>query len=244
MAQQNKKQIVYYPGCTVMFWNPEIGKAAVRVFERNGYEVLVPKHNCCEVAKTSYGNFSSALPGASKLNNELYKFVKQGLEIVVSCPSCFTAIHEDHPMLLKSEQAKEVAEKTIFFSVYLNRLNEQKLLNTNLKPNNVTIAYHAPCHLRAHNLGDASVKLLRLIPGTKVIDIDRGCCGMSGTAGFKHRHYAESMKIGQAVFDRVKELNADLLSTDCAGCAMQLEHGIDHGLEVVHPLIILDRAYA
>jgi len=243
MNEQNKK-IVYYPGCTAMFWNPEIGKASVRILERNGFEVLIPRHQCCGVAKTSYGDFKAARKDAAKLVDELYEFVKQGLDVVTSCPSCNVAIKEDHPFLLKTEKARQVAEKTYFLSEYLNKLQEKGQLNTNFRQTLLTVAYHVPCHLKAHGLGQESIKLMRLVPGLKVIDIDRGCCGMSGTAGFKRRYYEDSMKIGSAVFERVKELNAKLVATDCAGCEMQIEQGINGGIEVTHPLIIVDKAYS
>lgn len=242
--QKEKKKVVYYPGCTVMFWNPEIGKAAVRILERNGFEVLIPKHQCCSVAKTSYGNFKAARKDAAKLAEELFKFVQQGYDIVTSCPSCNAALKEDHPFLLKTEKAKQVAEKVYFLSEYLNKLHEKRQLSTSFKQTPLTVAYHVPCHLKAHDLGEESIKLLSLVPGLKVIDIDRGCCGMSGTAGFKHRHYEESIKVGKSVFERVKELNVKLVATDCAGCEMQIEHGTNGGIEVTHPLIILDKAYA
>jgi glycerol-3-phosphate dehydrogenase subunit C len=242
--QKEKKKIVYYPGCAVMFWEPEIGKAAVRILERNGFEVLIPKHQCCGVAKASYGNFKAARRDASKLVDELHKFVKQGYDVLTACPSCNLAIKEEHPFLLKTEKSMEVAEKTYFFSEYLNKLHAKGQLNTSFKQMSLTVAYHAPCHLKAQGLGEESVKLLSLVPGLKVIDIDRGCCGMSGTAGFKRRYYESSMTIGQSVFERVKELNVKLVATDCAGCEMQIGHGVDGGIEVTHPLIILDKAYA
>ncbi len=144
--------------------------------------------------------------------------------------------------MLNSEKAKSVAERTYFFSRYLIKLYEKGELNTDFKQLSLSVAYHTPCHLRAQGLDGESVKLMSLIPGVQVTDLDRGCCGMAGTAGFKQRYYDSSMSIGSELFQRVKEVNAQVVATDCAGCKMQIEQGAN--VTVTHPLILLDKAYA
>lgn len=64
---------------------------------------------------------------------------------------------------------------------------------------------------------------------------------MAGTAGFKRRYYESSMNIGSVLFQRIKEVNAQVVTTDCSGCKMQIEQGAN--VEVIHPLIILEKAY-
>lgn len=242
MSETNEKKIVYYPGCTVEFWDPEIGKAVVHILEKNGFQVIVPEHQCCGVAQIAYGNFDSALKGAAKLVDILFAAAEPDYDIVTACPSCSLAIKEDYPPLLNSEKAKSVAERTYFFSRYLIKLYEKGELNTDFNQLSLSVAYHAPCHLRAQGLDGESIKLMSLIPGVQVTDLDRGCCGMAGTAGFKRRYYDSSMSIGSELFQRVKEVNAQVLATDCAGCKMQIEQGAN--VEVTHPLILLDKAYA
>lgn len=242
MSETNEKKIVYYPGCTVEFWDPEIGKAVVHILEKNGFQVIVPEHQCCGVAQIAYGNFSSALKESAMLVDILFAAAEPDYDIVTACPSCSLAIKEDYPLLLNSEKAKSVAERTYFFSRYLIKLYEKGELNTDFNQLSLSVAYHAPCHLRAQGLDGESVKLMSLIPGVQVTDLDRGCCGMAGTAGFKRRYYDTSMSIGSELFQRVKEVNAQVVATDCAGCKMQIEQGAD--VEVTHPLILLDKAYA
>jgi glycerol-3-phosphate dehydrogenase subunit C len=52
--------VVYYHGCATMYYEPFIGKAAVAVFEHNGYEVIVPEQNCCGLPLLSNGEFDAA----------------------------------------------------------------------------------------------------------------------------------------------------------------------------------------
>jgi len=241
MYEPKEKKIVYYPGCTAEFWDPEIGKAVVHILEKNGFQVIVPKHQCCGVAQVGYGNFNSALKGAAKLVDILFAAAEPGYDIVTACPSCSLAIKEDYPFLLNNEKTRSVSERTYFLSRYLNELYERGELNTNFNQVSLSVAYHAPCHLRAQGLDGESIKLMTLVPGLRVTDLDRGCCGMAGTAGFKRQYYDSSMSIGSELFQRIKEVNAQVVATDCGGCKMQIEQGAN--VAVTHPLIILDKAY-
>ena len=242
MDKPKEKKLVYYPGCTAEFWDPGIGKAVVHILEKNGFQVIVPKHQCCGVAQVGYGNFNSALKVAAKLVDILFAAAEPGYDIVTACSSCSLAIKEDYPFLLNSEKARSVSERTYFLSRYLNELYEKGELNTDFKQLSLSVAYHTPCHLRAQGFDGESIKLMTLVPGLQVTDLDRGCCGMAGTAGFKRRYYESSMSIGSALFQRIKEVNAQVVATDCGGCKMQIEQGAD--VEVTHPLIILDKAYS
>lgn len=239
--KHKKKKVIFYPGCTAEFWNPNIGKAGVRVLEKNGFQVIIPEHQCCNVAKIAYGNLEAARKGAKKLIDILYSAAEPDYNIVTACPSCSLAIKEDYLHLLDNKKTQLVSERTYFFSQYLNKLDEKKELNKEFKKLSLSVAYHSPCHLKAQKLDSESVKLLNLIPGISVIELDRGCCGMAGTAGFKRRYYNSSMEIGSELFKRIRELDVQVLATDCAGCEMQMEQG--SGVEVVHPITILDQAY-
>ncbi|MFC1995065.1 heterodisulfide reductase-related iron-sulfur binding cluster [Chloroflexota bacterium] len=241
MNKHEEKKIVYYPGCFVNYWDPQIGEAVVHILEKNGFRVIVPKHQCCGVARVGYGDFKGACKEATRLVDRLFTLSEQGYDIVTACPSCSLAIKEDYPFLLNSQKAKLVSERTCFLSQYLNELHEKGELNTNFNRMSLSVAYHTPCHLKTQGLDGASIKLMTLIPGLHAIDLDRGCCGMAGTAGFKHRYYESSMSIGRALFERIQEIGVQVVATDCAGCKIQIEQAT--AVEVIHPIVILDRAY-
>lgn len=232
--------MVYYPGCSANYWEPQVGQAVVHILERNGFEVIAPKHQCCGVTQFGYGNFNCARRQAAKLVNQLFTLAEQGYDIVTACPSCSLAIKEDYPFLLNSEKAKLVSDKTYFLSRYLNELHKQDELNTDFNHIPLLVTYHASCHSKAQAVDGDSIKLMMLVPGIEVIDLDRGCCGMSGTAGFKRRYYETSIRIGRELFQKIKEVGAQIVATDCSSCKMQIEQAAN--VEVLHPIIILDRA--
>jgi glycerol-3-phosphate dehydrogenase subunit C len=85
------------------------------------------------------------------------------------------------------------------------------------------------------------MRLLRLIPGVKLEEVDEGCCGISGTFGVKVEKYDLSMKIGSRLFEAVKAAGSDQVLADCETCRMQVEHGA--GATSAHPIEILAKAY-
>jgi glycerol-3-phosphate dehydrogenase subunit C len=114
-------------------------------------------------------------------------------------------------------------------------------LNTNFQPADLRLAYHAPCHQKSQGIGRPWYHLLRMIPGVTVEDMDAGCCGMSGTYGFKQEKYAVSMEIGEQLFASIRAAQPQMVATECATCQMQIEHGTD--FKAIHPAEILLHAY-
>jgi glycerol-3-phosphate dehydrogenase subunit C len=114
-------------------------------------------------------------------------------------------------------------------------------LNTEFQTANMHLAYHAPCHQKSQGIGRPWFHLLRQIPGVTVDDIDAGCCGMSGTFGFKQEKYEVSMAIGRQLFDRINASQPEMVATECATCQMQIEHGTTY--KAIHPAEIMLQAY-
>lgn len=237
----NQKQVVYYPGCFTNYWAPECGRAVVRILEENGVRVVVPNHRCCGIARVGYGDFNGARKEAVMLTNELSPLVERGYDVLTDCPSCCLAIKEEYPSLLNSEKVKSLSERTHFWSRWLYRSYQKGEFNASFNRMSALIAYHAPCHLKAQGLEGDSVRLMGLIPELRIINLDRGCCGMGGTAGFKRRYYDSSMAIGGPLWQRIEEIDAQLVATDCGGCRIQIEHAAK--VKVVHPAVVLNEAY-
>src|SRR5260370_41690845 len=59
------------------------------------------------------------------------------------------------------------------------------------------IVFHGHCHQKALAGTAATVNLLRGIPGSEVIELDAGCCGMAGSFCFEAEAYDLSMRIGE-----------------------------------------------
>ncbi|MBI3943305.1 MAG: anaerobic glycerol-3-phosphate dehydrogenase subunit C, partial [Chloroflexi bacterium] len=93
--------VIYYHGCATQFYEPRIGKATVKVLERNGYQVIVPEQGCCGLPLMSNGNFEAAREYVKFNVARLLPYARQGFPIVATSSSC--------SLMLKRE-AREILE--------------------------------------------------------------------------------------------------------------------------------------
>ncbi|MFN2234108.1 MAG: 4Fe-4S dicluster domain-containing protein, partial [Anaerolineales bacterium] len=53
------KKVVFFYGCSTEYYEPRVGRAAVYVLEVLGFEVIIPKQNCCGLPLLSNGEFKA-----------------------------------------------------------------------------------------------------------------------------------------------------------------------------------------
>jgi glycerol-3-phosphate dehydrogenase subunit C len=153
------RTVVYYPGCYVNFTDPSLGWAVIGILERNGFQVLVPKHFCCGVASFAYGAKELAQRYARQALAVLVPLAHRGYTILVSCPSCGMALERDFPHLLpERDDARLLAEQTQDVSDFLWALHQRGELDTAFDPLDLRAGYHTPCHLRVRDLGPENLR--------------------------------------------------------------------------------------
>jgi glycolate oxidase iron-sulfur subunit len=68
------------------------------------------------------------------------------------------------------------------------------------------------------------------------------CCGAGGVYNLRHPEMSEPILAEKVA--AIRESGADTVATGNPGCAMQIAWGLrGTGIEVVHPVELLDRAY-
>jgi glycerol-3-phosphate dehydrogenase subunit C len=242
---KSARKVVYYHGCATMYYEPFIGKAAVMVFEHNGYEVIVPEQNCCGLPLLSNGEFDAARSYHHGNVGKLAGFARAGLPIVGTSTSCTLTLKEEAPELLDyhDEAANELKMATYDIFEWLRDLHDAGELRTDFHPLPMKLPYHAPCQQRAHRVGKPALELMVLIPGLDIAESHARCCGIAGTYGYKIEKYQIAMDVGAELFDFVAAQGEDVEYTACDSetCRWQLEHGVD--LPSRHPIEILAAAY-
>jgi len=84
--------------------------------------------------------------------------------------------------------------------------------------------------------------MLELIPGLTVERIEKGCCGIAGSWGFKSQNFNISMDIGEDLFNAMSDPHLDIGVTDCPTCKLQLTQGVKDK-HILRPVEIIAQAY-
>jgi Fe-S oxidoreductase len=216
-----------------------VGQAAVQVLERSGVRVDVVYGRCCGMPFTDVGDLDSARRNARANVDDLLPHVEAGGLVVAPGPSCSLMLKEEYPRLLESDAARRVAEATRDLMEHVYDLARAKVLSRDFEKTVGTVAYHAPCHLRAQNVGFRSRDVLRLV-ADEVHLID-ACSGVDGTWGMQARFHDESMKVAAKLLGEVERAAPDHVATDCPLSALRIEEGT--GRKAVHPIVLLRAAY-
>jgi FAD/FMN-containing dehydrogenase/Fe-S oxidoreductase len=238
---------------TVILWDdtflsynePEIGQATVRVLEAAGFEVrLIEQRRCCGRPMISKGLLKEARAVAAHNVRLLAPHAANGVPIIGVEPSCMATFRDEYPDLLGSEESRLVARHTFFVEEFLAQLAEQGKFDLPFAEHESTqnLLVHGHCYQKALIGTGALNKVLTMLPNTSVREIPSGCCGMAGSFGYEHEHYAVSMACGEdRLFPAVRGAGA---ATVIVASGMSCRHQIADGTGriAVHPMVVLARA--
>ena len=87
-APNPKRRIAFFAGCTGKYLFPEVPRAVVEVFQRNGFEVYVPDQKCCGMPSFLEGDRRVTLDFVRFNVERLAEVVEEGYDVVCSCPTC------------------------------------------------------------------------------------------------------------------------------------------------------------
>jgi glycerol-3-phosphate dehydrogenase subunit C len=235
------RPVVFFHTCVVNYNEPQVGRDAVAVLERNGCAVASPEQVCCGMPYLDGGDIAAAVRNARRNVDALLPLVEQGVDVVVPQPTCSYVLKKEYPMLVPGAAAEKVAEQTRDLFEYLAGRHREGSLATEFpgrRPGKV--AYQMPCHLRAQNMGYKTRDVLQLIPGTKVTVVER-CTAMDGTWGMKKEFYPISLEFARKAVREMDAAEPETYATDCSMAALQIEQV--KGVKPAHPASLLREAY-
>jgi Fe-S oxidoreductase len=232
-------RVVLFTTCSVNYSDPITARSAVEVLERSRVRVEVCYERCCGMPFTDVGDLDSAREHAARNVAALLPHVDAGATVVVPGPSCSLMLKTEYPKLVRTPEAQRVAAATRDLMEHLHELARNQQLDRGFERALGRVAYHAPCHLRAQNIGFRSRDLLRLA-GADVTLID-ACSGVDGTWGMQARFHDASLGVAAAMLRRIDEAEPDHVATDCPLSALRIEEAL--GRKAVHPVVLLRHAY-
>lgn len=228
------KKVAFFYGCSTEYYEPHVGRAAVYVLEALGFEVMVPKQNCCGLPLLSNGEFDAARRYHEHNIHSLVEYARQDIPIVGTSTSCTLTLKEEAPELLDmhTEATQLVAEHIYDFNEFL--LLQSSFFNLQFSSIPLTLPYHQPCQYKGHRIGNPAIDVLALIPDLMITQSQTACCGIAGTYGYKKEKYEISQSVGEPLFNFIKSIDAPLAVCDSETCRWQITHGT--GLPAIHPV--------
>jgi FAD/FMN-containing dehydrogenase/Fe-S oxidoreductase len=220
------------------FYEPEIGMAAIDVLRAAGVRTGLAPHECCGRPQISKGLLADARTLAERNATALHPHAAAGRKIVFCEPSCLSAMREDAPSLLRGE-AREKARTVAAACVLFEELAQTIVTKLTLKPGPSEILLHGHCHQKSMGLVAPARSLLAGIPGSTVVDLDAGCCGMAGSFGYAAEHFDVSRAIGERKLlpaVRRKKPGAVVVAAGTS-CRHQVQDFT--GERAVHPAVLL-----
>jgi glycerol-3-phosphate dehydrogenase subunit C len=236
-------RVALFATCLVEYQDPQVGKDVVRVCERNGIECSLPEGQvCCGAPWLHSGEVDHFVKQGRKNVKILADAVRAGNDVIVPQPTCGYILKYDYVDYIGGPDAELVAAHTYDAAEYLMKVHkaDDTSLDTTFEgevPEALT--YHAPCHLRAQNIGLKSRDLMKLT-GTKITLVAE-CSAIDGTWGYREQNYDMARKIARKMADAIDKAGNDVVAGDCHlanGGILQ-----ETGKQPVHPISIVARAY-
>ena len=230
-----EKVVMYFAGCYASYIKPEIGESTIRVLNKLGYKVVTPNQHCCGIPHLSKGLAKDARGQIKKNLKEWGNLIDKVDYIVSACSSCTLSLTKEWLYYQNDEITQKIKDKTIF----VMDLVEKHINDMSLKSNDMTLAYHMPCHKRLLKNANSTFNVLKALPVTSAEKLNSGCCGMAGSWGMAAKNYDLSVKIGSQMMDKLNESKAQIGVTECPTCTMQLEHLGNK--KIIHPIEVVDK---
>ena len=242
MSRAGGRKVLYLVDQYANWHNPWVGKALVEVMKHQRVDVYVPTWQTVTwMTKISLGDVERVRRLVTPQLRRLADAVRQGYTIVATEPTAALCLQHEYPNLFPSDDAKLVAGNTKEAGSYLWEMHNQNELELDFRPLSMSIMYHTPCHLRALDPNYNGLKLLQLIPGLNVLNADSGCSGMAGVYGLKRENNRTSLRVGWGLISTMQKTQAQIGSTECASCKLQMEQGVDK--PTIPPIALLAYAY-
>ncbi len=230
LVENPRGRVAFFTGCLIDYRMQETGRSLIEVLNRNGIDVIVPKQQwCCASPAFRTGALDVALDSARKVT----KIFEDAMEkydldtVVVACAGCGKTLREDHPPMIYDDRGEAPKFKVYDLAEYLvDVIGIDNIVPPKGKID-LKITYHEPCHLgRGQGVIEQPLELLQMIPGVEYIDdpYKNRCCGAGG--GVRAGYRDLSMKIADSKRKYIEATGADMVTTECPFCTIQIKDAL------------------
>ncbi|WP_121822971.1 LUD domain-containing protein [Halostella salina] len=245
------RSVALYPDVYTNYVRPERGKAAVRLLEALGVDVVVPDAGGSGRAPLSQGMIATARDRAEAVRDVLTPDIAAGRDVVAVEPSDLAMFRGEYERLLPESDAERLADNSYEVLEYAYGLLENdadaaalagpEAAETPRAAAEHGVAYHSHCQQRTLGLEAHTVAVLEAA-GYDVVTSDVECCGMAGSFGYKTEYYDLSEAVGDELREQFTDADAAdrLLLASGTSCLDQMDSLFER--RGYHPVRLLDPA--
>jgi glycolate oxidase iron-sulfur subunit len=235
----------FFLGCVMSLIFSDASRATIKLLSSLGYRVITPRNQVCCGAPNMLGGDLAGLKEAAKTNVDIFGGYDVDC-IVTDCGGCGAELKKYGHHLEGDGAASAFSGKVRDISQVLALHADE--LRSQLKPLNLKVSYHDPCHI-AHCQGIRREPrdLLKLVPGLQFMELTEAdaCCGSAGTYNIERPEMSD--RILQRKLDNIAASGAQILVTGNPGCLLQLKKGLADQLpqvKIMHLTEILAKSMA
>jgi Fe-S oxidoreductase len=246
-----EKEVVLFADTFNRYFEPENLEAAVEVLVAGGVRVHVAqpvdgatRPLCCGRTFLAVGRVDEARREAERTIAALKSYAGRGIPVVGLEPSCLYSFRDEIPALVKSDDARLLANQALLFEDYLAREASAGRLKLPLAPIARRALLHGHCHQKSFAAMGAVEAALRLVPELSVETVESSCCGMAGAFGYASDTIDVSLKMAElSLLPAVRKAAADtLVVADGTSCRHQIKDGAHR--EALHVARVLAMSVA
>jgi FAD/FMN-containing dehydrogenase/Fe-S oxidoreductase len=240
-----KREVVLFADTFNRYFEPENLAAAAAVLEADGKRIVYAKPGidgrpiCCGRTFLAVGKVDEARREAETAVNQLAVFAATGAPIIGLEPSCIFSFRDEIPALLKSDDARRVADGIYLLEEFLAAEGQSGRLAAKLAPVRKRAFLHGHCHQKSFGTMPAVEATLKLIPDLAVETIESSCCGMAGAFGYHADTIEVSRAMGElSLLPAVRKAPGDaIIVADGTSCRHQIRDGA--GRDALHVARVL-----
>ncbi|MCM4168165.1 hypothetical protein KCTC52924_03723 [Arenibacter antarcticus] len=238
-----KSKVVLYIDEFTQFLDVELGKDAIEVLTRLGYEVEL---FYAESGRTfiSKGFLKQAKILAIKNVEKLMEFSERGLPVLGLEPSAILTFRDEYKRFgMDKKKMENIAKNAYLIEEFLSKeIKAGVLTSASFTSEERTVKIHNHCHQKSISNQKVTFDILNLPKNYNVSIINSGCCGMAGSFGYEKEHYEVSMQVGELkLFPAVRKTAEEvIIAANGTSCRHQIYDGTNR--KALHPISILKEA--
>ncbi|MEH6681158.1 MAG: FAD-linked oxidase C-terminal domain-containing protein [Sediminicola sp.] len=238
-----KGKVVLYIDEFTKYLDVELGKDAIEVLCRLGYEVSL---YYAESGRTflSKGFLKQAKSLALENIQKLGEFADLGIPVVGLEPSAILTFRDEYKRFGADKALVDgiAANSFLIEEFFAMQIKKGELRPEQFTKEKKTVKIHVHCHQKSLSDQKVTFDMLNLPEHYSVTLISSGCCGMAGSFGYEEEHYGVSMQIGELkLFPAVRKADGEtIIAANGTSCRHQIFDGTKR--KALHPITIFKEA--